>query len=407
MKMNILLTQNSFDKFAGSEVVILELYEYFRSLNHDLTIFTNYVSRKMKNYLEQNGINFKLPSNFECDDNYDIVWIQHNVIPSILLKNLDKNIVIKKLIFHHMSPFEPFEQPILNQLENRVATLILANSEETKMNLIANGLDEDKIKVFGNPGPSKFLMRPKDNYELKNLLLVTNHNCTEIWKAVNKLPKNINVMTIGNNETTDIWNRRLIPEDLNWADAVISIGKTVQYSILANRPVYNYDIHGGAGWLSDSETFLKSKNLNFSGRGFNFKTSDEIFKELITLYPKAQKFASEIKDDEKENYLLESKIKIIIGSVDSWENSRVDFSGQENQLKGWDLTQTLVTREHLHSRRLEERINNLQLELRDILIERDNIYNSKSWKFTKIFRSIKASIPQSEIKQAEIKGSKI
>jgi hypothetical protein len=396
-KSNILLTQNSFDKFAGSEMVTLELYDYFKSRDYNVTIFTNYVSDKMKTYFKLKEINFKDSLNFESEQSYEIIWIHQNVIPSVILKKINNEINVKNFIFHHMSPFEPFEQPIANQIENEIATLILANSEETKRKIIVNGLDPNKIEVFGNPGPEEFIMKAKSKAELKNLLVVTNHRCKEMWNAIERLPKEINVRHVGNSESSDIGNRRLIPEDMNWADAVISIGKTVQYSILASRPVYNYDIHGGAGWLSESDTFLKSKDLNFSGRGFELKSSDQILSEILNLFPEAHKFVFEINNEQKNAYLLSTKLENIIKNMELMEQP-VTTINLRNLLLGWDLAQNLIKREHLHSRSLEVKVHNLQLKLHNVVIERDNIYSSKTWKITRPLRTLKSMIFRPKIK---------
>ncbi len=57
----------------------------------------------------------------------------------------------------------------------------------------------------------------------------------------------------------------MCPEILHNCDAVITIGKTVQMAILANRPVYCYDHFGGPGWLTD-QNYEAAAALNFSGR---------------------------------------------------------------------------------------------------------------------------------------------
>lgn len=44
-------------------------------------------------------------------------------------------------------------------------------------------------------------------------------------------------------------------------------------------PVYVYDYLGGPGYLTEANFSLAERN-NFSGRGFEKKTSDELLKEI-------------------------------------------------------------------------------------------------------------------------------
>ena len=62
-------------------------------------------------------------------------------------------------------------------------------------------------------------------------------------------------------------------------DLVITIGRTVPRCLAMGVPVYVYDYLGGPGYLTESNFNLAERN-NFSGRGFQKKTSDELFEEI-------------------------------------------------------------------------------------------------------------------------------
>lgn len=64
-------------------------------------------------------------------------------------------------------------------------------------------------------------------------------------------------------------------------DAVLTIGKTVQYSLSMGIPCYIYDHFGGEGWLTP-ETFDREAFYNFSGRSTKrFVGGDLITDELL------------------------------------------------------------------------------------------------------------------------------
>lgn len=77
----------------------------------------------------------------------------------------------------------------------------------------------------------------------------------------------------------------MCPEILHNCGVVITIGKTVQMAILANRPVYCYDHFGGPGWLTD-QNYEGAVALNFSGRDKPVKkTAGEIFGDITHFKP--------------------------------------------------------------------------------------------------------------------------
>jgi hypothetical protein len=74
--------------------------------------------------------------------------------------------------------------------------------------------------------------------------------------------------------------RRVTPELIHEHDAVVSIGKTVQYALAAGVPVFCYDHFGGPGWLNDGNVEAAARH-NFSGRGFTARDSaSELVEEI-------------------------------------------------------------------------------------------------------------------------------
>lgn len=106
--------------------------------------------------------------------------------------------------------------------------------------------------------------------------------------------------------------KRLFPVDIQQVDAVITIGKTVQYAIKVGVPVYCYDHFGGPGWIN-SENFERAEMFNFSGRCCNLKKTPMVISdEIISGHRKAACDIMTIRDNIKEKYSLEKFITRII-----------------------------------------------------------------------------------------------
>ena len=67
-------------------------------------------------------------------------------------------------------------------------------------------------------------------------------------------------------------------EFLQQYDLVITIGRTVPRCLAMGVPVYVYDYLGGPGYLTEANFSLAERN-NFSGRGFEKKTSDDMARQ--------------------------------------------------------------------------------------------------------------------------------
>ncbi|PJG86508.1 hypothetical protein CVP05_01505 [Conservatibacter flavescens] len=95
-------------------------------------------------------------------------------------------------------------------------------------------------------------------------------------------------------------------------DVIISIGKTVQYALLGHKPVYCYDHFGGCGYLN-ADNFDKAKWHNFSGRGFDKKTAEQIASELVDGFKSALQFAQDFSD--MSAFRLDEFIKTLLNNT--------------------------------------------------------------------------------------------
>ena len=322
---HILITQLRLHDYAGSETVTLELAEYFSSQGALVTIATNSFGAPIQEEFD------KIPRirlfNFRSDDlneyikenPVDIAWIHHQLIPLELIINPGDT----RFIFHHMSPYAKIEAPVFWRLEEALADIILCNSNETLQAFYSQGYFENsnsQIKVFNNPAPKKFKINKHNiSNKLTSLLIVSNHVPDELSVAVEMLKdQGIKVDMFGAHQDT---YKRLSPEDFKGYDAVVSIGKTVQYALTAQLPVYCYDRFGGPGYLSD-KNFQLAEGLNFSGRGFDTKTGDRIATELIEGFTEALTFTGDL-PVKSDYFILEKRLEDELVEVYKFQHKKV------------------------------------------------------------------------------------
>lgn len=85
--------------------------------------------------------------------------------------------------------------------------------------------------------------------------------------------------------------RLLTAELITEFDVVITIGKTVQYALVAGVPVFVYDHFGGFGYL-DQANLAAAADRNFSGRGGERLAARTIAERVLTGYAAARDFQS-------------------------------------------------------------------------------------------------------------------
>src|SRR5664279_2510622 len=290
----ILITQGELVDYGGSEMVTLELAEYLSRLGWSVHVLANFVSEPMlKEFRPLNGVTIHTNADTVDVGDLDLIWVHHQLLPETVVDLADRGVLRAKVVFHHMSPSIPLEFPLFAREEKWLADAILFNSPETQRALESalRGLGV-RGQVFGNPAPDTFWSDPAGRpyrAALAKLLIVTNHMPAELGDAVEELrAQGVEVRAIGRLPGGEC--RRTLPDDLEWADAVVSIGKTVQYGIVNGLPVYCYDHFGGSGWL-DSDNVTKNADLNFSGRGFEPKSASDIVDELVGGLTDAQDLA--------------------------------------------------------------------------------------------------------------------
>ena len=280
--MSILITNYSIQDYAGAELNCLELAKTFRDMGAIVEVATFNYAYPVREEYEKEQI--KVTNVFFDELNhkeYDLIWAHHYNVLSYLI--WEKGVTASKIIYSSLSPFEYLESPPVYASD---LTLCLANSEETKQQLIEEGVQASKVEVFPNYVLKSMLDSVEEHDYKKSpvkIAIVSNHVPSELHELEKRMLKD--------NIKTDIYGKenivkRITADVLNEYDMVITIGKTVQYAMALKIPVYCYDIHGGFGFIN-SGNIIPAFEKNFSGRGgFGKKSGEELYSDIINNYSK-------------------------------------------------------------------------------------------------------------------------
>lgn len=317
--MRVLVTQGAMHRVAGSEMVAAELVEYLSGRGDEVIVATHGFSAEWHERLTSFpgvrifGVTEPTLDELLAERAPDVAWIHHQTIPIRLLRE-PRNTVF---VFHHMSPFHPAEFPVSFAVETALAGRIAFPSPESldvhKASPLLRGVEESRLVVFGNPAPERFAVdEPAVRTALSSILVVSNHIPDDLASAIDALrDRGIRVDVFG--EQADLGARwvRVEPEDVRGHDAVITIGKTVQYAIVSGVPVFCYDYLGGPGWLSD-DNFDLARYHNFSGRGFDRRAPDVLVEEIVDGFEDAAAFALRLHRDHRAEFLVGERLREVL-----------------------------------------------------------------------------------------------
>lgn len=309
MSKKILITNFEMRQFAGSEINASTIAKRFKELGYEVYMLAMYFGEPLYAEVKENFdyiIDIKKNDFDFTNIEFDIVWAHHSFLLNWLI--FEKGLKAKRIIASSLSPVVPFE--FIPNYANDLS-LVLANSKETKEALINEGIKE--VHVLENYSFKKYFEQENDIKSLKNIAIVSNHIPQEVKEAKKLLESNgYNVQIYG------IEGKRELIDDkiLKKYDAIISIGKTVQYAMSLQIPIYVYDIHGGEGYIT-LENLEKNREKNFSGRGFEKKSAKQIYTEIIENFSKTLEIMPKIKEYAYQNFCFENNIDKIIEIIEN------------------------------------------------------------------------------------------
>lgn len=306
----ILIVNNQFDGFTGSEVHCLELADFFKA--HGAKVSVVGLRRDaefcaaLKNRHRIHGRRAMIGQGF------DLIWTHQET--SFLLVHGILGMRSKLAVHGLLSSYLEHEQIPQNDDFDRSRLIYLANSVETQRAAEVRAADIETT-VLRNIVPEAFRVHAKRDHSpsLRKLAIVSNHVPVELLGAVEVLEnKGIDVTIFGKSHV-------FVPiteTTLTGFDAVVTIGKTAQYCLVQGIPLYLYDHFGGPGYFTATE-LEQHESANFSGRSEPTKRSaEEISDQVMKGYDRAVRDAVEMAKDAPERYLLSFQLARLISFSD-------------------------------------------------------------------------------------------
>ena len=375
---NILFTLWYAHGYHGGVMYVAEIGEYLSSKGWNVSCAALELTDEIKSFWKSKGINayqiHELPVN---EIHYDIVWYLHYpLLPFLILRGLKYS----KIIYNSLSAFLDLETPVGFASE---FNLNIAVSKECKDSLVKKTrLREDEIIILNNLVPTEFfnIDRKKSN-KISKIAVVSNHVPQEVLDCVPILgSKNIKV---------DIYGEKhnyvpVTPELLSNYDVIITIGKTVQYSLALEIPCYNYDHFGGSGYIT-LENIDKEEEFNFSGRSFKTKKSAQVIvDEILSQYSNVMTQVTPLKQLAMERYLLPLKINEIVDMLEVSPTVNIDIEKHYLTLIQHNFIVTQMIQKNRQMKNLKNRTTVLKDNV-NLLKNKENIcFNYYRYKFINI-----------------------
>ncbi len=378
-RKRVLLTNFNILNYSGSEIDTVSIANYFNKNNYDVTIFTLEYDNPLKEIVDSN-IKVIVPNDIsKLDKKYDLIWAHHYPLLDYLIFAL--KIKANHIVYVSLSYFEPLEMlPDYYTDLSIIATI----TEEIKKKLNRQMLIKKPIVFFPNYAPSDYFKYPiKSVTSLIKICIVSNHVPNELLEFKEIALKNkiiVDIYGLGNIV------KYVDSEVINKYDVVISIGKTIYYTLALGKISYCYDRFGGYGFLT-SKNVDKYYQKNFSGRGGVILTAQEIYQDIINNYQNINKELELLRKYAYQNFHFETNISKILKLLDN--TNIVDCN---KIVKKYPFLQQ---KSHLYVENINVKnnvIKSIQNEnnyLKNLISE---IYNSFSWKITYPIRFLKIKI---------------
>lgn len=308
----ILITHTMVQNIMGSTLATLDIAKCFISWGAEIDLFCGGVADPMRTEFEKAGVRLFDDEMHEFKmSEYSLIWVNSQVIPLSIVRQLADydGVSAPPFVFYHMSslPTSPDEMPYIFGLEERLSSLSLFVSEEAKGVQEAYFVNRPVSGILQNCAPRGYFELSRDELPLepKKILIVSNHVPAEVEDAKKILRKQgrevFHLGAGGDKEEV------LTPDFLASFDAVVTIGKTVQFCLVSGVPVYVYDHFGGFGYLTD-DNFSAAEARNFSGRGGVRKTGSQIASEIIDGYSDGARFQAGKKADFRNKFDIETAL---------------------------------------------------------------------------------------------------
>ena len=303
----------------GSTIVTLDLATALQDAGAEVLVYAAFIGDPAMSLFAERSIRVVDDAGMTgvSFTDFDHVWVNSQVLPEAMVDQLRAPLPepMPTFIFLHMSAihFAPDEHPYIHQMEERLSSLSLFISPETRRKLMPYFETDVATGIYPNPTPADFsrsVHRPGPVPQ--HVLIVSNHADPELMRAKDLMrARGLHVRHIG---STGEGQTLVTPEVLDGADVVVSIGKTVQYCLVAGRPVYVHDRFGGYGYLDDDQLEHAARR-NFSGRGGRELPAEQIVQEICDGFAAAVDFHARRRDEFVGTYSIDHVLPRVLEAV--------------------------------------------------------------------------------------------
>ena len=331
-KKRVLMTNLYFQRFTGSELHTLEFAHLFKEKGYDVVIAVYRKAYPLLQELEEGITVIECQRESLKETDFDIIFVQHFPVFDYLVSRTQ--ITYKRMIVSKLSVSQAVESlPVC--LDE--AAFVLCISQECADLARLQVSDEVKIRVFPNCVEEEYFENSQEYGGYKRILdkiaVISNHIPPELIEVKEKLSGYYQMDFIGlGYKTVQVNSEFLMQYDL-----IITIGRTVTRCLAMGVPVYVYDYLGGPGYLT-KENFSLAERNNFSGRGFEKKSADEIVEEITQGYQIAEEQVSIWQEIARANYQYREKFDAMyeeLMSTPELSQSRTYYGGMESDRIGF------------------------------------------------------------------------
>ncbi len=380
-------------EFAGSEIVTMEIADTLAQLGVAVTIAAYEFSPvfiaeiKARGYTQlvlQGGEAAALPA-------FDVAWLHH--APAYYSLMIGYTLRARWIISSSLSFFEPFETP---PFEVGRIDRFFVNSIETQRHFAQHYPDYvERCSVFPNAAPPEFWAAYNERRApgLTRVAVVSNHIVAEVRELIGLLEEaGVTVDVYGLTDRAV----RVTAELIGGYDAVITIGKTVQYCLAAGIPVFCYDHFAGPGWIT-AAVFETAREMNFSGRSHSApRPSSLLLTEFRTGYEAAFQQRQDLREQARQYFDLSVNLRAVLAQLDA------------QKPVVWDIAPLTATQRHLALRHVDSVLKAREMmgnaELRAQTSERQrSVFEAQ---FSALLASAKAEVDGANARLAEVYGSK-
>jgi hypothetical protein len=353
----ILITCHHLKNYAGSECMVLDFCHELTNQGYEVVVATFEFEKPIKDDFLSQGIKVVnvLEGSLESLT-FDLIISFHWVV---LFSLLNKGVKASKVVGFSLGTAEPLEFPAM---ENRLYSWYFYNSKEC-MSFYQAKLQRQNPnqEVFLNSVNHLYFNQPMKTFsKLQNVAVVSNHLPDELLRF------NENIES--NNLKIDFYGRAslskhvlITPDILIKYDAVITIGRTVQYCLVLGIPVYCYDKFGGPGFITP-DNCEKAEYYNYSGRCTpGHVTTESILSDLTnTDVAQLAKNSEYLKNVAENKYSLGKNLEQLINKSYSSSSHTPDLSAPHYQYL-FNLTD-LYIKVFKKVKNSEKKMNNLQIK---------------------------------------------